>query len=343
MGINLGNFLSSKSKNKRMMEFQDLDHINGVSISTVCANLYDNNRDDLVMFYFRDGANYASVYTQSKIDEKNVVDYDNLRASSDTRAVRVVTTLLSRLPTYGLPRKEKLCAPRFGCAKRAGGRGQRLQGGRLWPDARDGQRQVHAGEPLQVPRALDGARGGRGGLGRAGRRPRPDRRGGRAARAAGGLSRRAARRLPLGRGARPGAGDDADGAQLPLGHAAARQKLPQRQHGPARDAARLLRRLRPEHSALHHVRRGARPDGAALAGVLLPPQRLARAAAAARADGVRRLHGRADRRVVQDDRRARRDGAVVRADRVPRDRSAGQVARDRLVDRRDLLRHPQLG
>ena len=67
MGINLTNFLSSKSKNKKMMEFQDLDHIDGVSISTVSANLYNNPRDDLVMFYFRDGANYASVYTQSKI------------------------------------------------------------------------------------------------------------------------------------------------------------------------------------------------------------------------------------------------------------------------------------
>ena len=72
MGINLGNFLSSKSKNKRMMEFQDLDHINGVSISTVCANLYENTRDDLVMFYFRDGANHASVYTQSKIISENI-------------------------------------------------------------------------------------------------------------------------------------------------------------------------------------------------------------------------------------------------------------------------------
>ena len=54
------------------MEFQDLDHINGVSISTVCANLYENTRDDLVMFYFRDGANHASVYTQSKIVSENI-------------------------------------------------------------------------------------------------------------------------------------------------------------------------------------------------------------------------------------------------------------------------------
>ena len=72
MGINLTNFLSSKSKNKRMMEFQDLDHIDGVSISTVSANLYENPRDDLVMFYFRDGANHASVYTQSKIISENI-------------------------------------------------------------------------------------------------------------------------------------------------------------------------------------------------------------------------------------------------------------------------------
>ena len=72
MGINLTNFLSSKSKNKRMSEFQDLDHIDGVAISTVSANLYNSPRDDLVMFYFRDGANHASVYTQSKIISENI-------------------------------------------------------------------------------------------------------------------------------------------------------------------------------------------------------------------------------------------------------------------------------
>ena len=77
MGINLSNFLSSQSKNKRMKEFQDLDHVDGVSISTICANLYKDPRDDLVMFYFRDGANYASVYTQSKIiSEKDDGIYD---------------------------------------------------------------------------------------------------------------------------------------------------------------------------------------------------------------------------------------------------------------------------
>jgi len=63
------NFQSSKSK---MHDFQDLDHIDGVSISTTCANLYSRPRDDLVMFYFRDGANHASVYTQSKIVSENI-------------------------------------------------------------------------------------------------------------------------------------------------------------------------------------------------------------------------------------------------------------------------------
>ena len=72
MGINLTNFLSSKSKNRRMTEFQDLDHIDGVSISAVSANLYKDPRDDLVMFYFRDGANFASVYTQSKVISENI-------------------------------------------------------------------------------------------------------------------------------------------------------------------------------------------------------------------------------------------------------------------------------
>tara|TARA_A100001011_G_scaffold396230_1_gene493538 strand:- start:9 stop:1310 length:1302 start_codon:yes stop_codon:yes gene_type:complete len=72
MGINLSNFLSSKSKKTRMIDFQDLDHVEGLSISVASANLYKDKRDDVAMFYFRDGANYASVYTQSKIISENI-------------------------------------------------------------------------------------------------------------------------------------------------------------------------------------------------------------------------------------------------------------------------------
>ena len=72
MSLNLKNFINNQTFNSKMSDFQDLEHIDGVSISTVCANLYNNPRDDLVMFYFRDGANHASVYTQSKIISENI-------------------------------------------------------------------------------------------------------------------------------------------------------------------------------------------------------------------------------------------------------------------------------
>ena len=72
MGINLSNFLNSRSENRKLNQYQDLDHIDGLSISTVSANLYKTKRDDLVMFYFRDGANFASIYTQSKILSENI-------------------------------------------------------------------------------------------------------------------------------------------------------------------------------------------------------------------------------------------------------------------------------
>ena len=72
MEINIGNIMNSTLLKTKMNDFQDLDHIDGLSISTVCANLYNKPRDDLVMFYFRDGANYASVYTQSKIVSENI-------------------------------------------------------------------------------------------------------------------------------------------------------------------------------------------------------------------------------------------------------------------------------
>ena len=72
MVINIKNFINSGILGSKMNDFQDLDHIEGVSISTLCANLYNTPRDDLVIFYFRDGANYASVYTQSKIVSENI-------------------------------------------------------------------------------------------------------------------------------------------------------------------------------------------------------------------------------------------------------------------------------
>ena len=72
MAINLSNFLISKKERSKMADFQDLDHLDGISISVASANLYNNSRDDLVLFYFRNGAEYASIYTQSKVISENI-------------------------------------------------------------------------------------------------------------------------------------------------------------------------------------------------------------------------------------------------------------------------------
>tara|TARA_B110000027_G_scaffold105782_1_gene112284 strand:+ start:20 stop:1321 length:1302 start_codon:yes stop_codon:yes gene_type:complete len=80
MPINLKNFINSNALKSKMIDFQDLDHIDGISISAVCANLYSKPRDDLVMFYFRDGANYASVFTQSKIISENIKWNKNIKS-----------------------------------------------------------------------------------------------------------------------------------------------------------------------------------------------------------------------------------------------------------------------
>ena len=80
MAINLKNFLNPQNKDSKMGDFQDLEHLDGVSISITSANLYGDSRDDLVMFYFREGANYASVYTKSKIVSENIKWNLNLKS-----------------------------------------------------------------------------------------------------------------------------------------------------------------------------------------------------------------------------------------------------------------------
>ena len=63
MTINLKNFLKDKPKMSKMGEFQELPEIDGLEVSAVSADLYGSGRDDLALFYFKDGANYAAVYT----------------------------------------------------------------------------------------------------------------------------------------------------------------------------------------------------------------------------------------------------------------------------------------
>ena len=73
MTINLKNFLNDKSKMSKMSEFQDLKPIDGLEISSISADLYKNGRDDLTLFYFKEGANYASLTTTSSILSESIV------------------------------------------------------------------------------------------------------------------------------------------------------------------------------------------------------------------------------------------------------------------------------
>ncbi len=72
MVLNFNNLFGSESKNTKLSDYQDLDHLNGLAISITDAKLYNPSRDDLVLFYFRNGANYASVYTKSTIVSENI-------------------------------------------------------------------------------------------------------------------------------------------------------------------------------------------------------------------------------------------------------------------------------
>ena len=72
MAIKISNFFNYQNNNSKIGDFQDLEHLDGVSISATSANLYNLKRDDVVLFYFRNGASYANVYTQSKIVSENI-------------------------------------------------------------------------------------------------------------------------------------------------------------------------------------------------------------------------------------------------------------------------------
>ena len=72
MVLGINNFFDARNKNAKVADFQDLDHLDGVSVSAVTANLYDQRRDDVVLFYFRNGANHASLYTKSSVVSENI-------------------------------------------------------------------------------------------------------------------------------------------------------------------------------------------------------------------------------------------------------------------------------
>ena len=67
MTINIKNFLNDKSKLSKIGEFQNLKQIEGMEMSSISADLYGDGRDDLALFYFSKGANYATLTTTNSI------------------------------------------------------------------------------------------------------------------------------------------------------------------------------------------------------------------------------------------------------------------------------------
>ena len=67
MTINIKNFLKDNSKLSRMGEFQNLKKIDGLEMASISADLYGDGRDDLALFYFSRGANYATLTTTNSL------------------------------------------------------------------------------------------------------------------------------------------------------------------------------------------------------------------------------------------------------------------------------------
>jgi len=72
MTISIKNFLRFGERLSKMGDFQELKHIEGLQVSSVSANLYKNGREDLSLFYFPGGANYAAAYTKSSIVSESI-------------------------------------------------------------------------------------------------------------------------------------------------------------------------------------------------------------------------------------------------------------------------------
>ena len=90
MTINLKNLLNPNIKISKMGDFQELKQIEGLSISAVSADLYGNGRDDLSLFYFKDGASYAALYTKSKIISESI--HWNLKVKNKSIKALLVNT-----------------------------------------------------------------------------------------------------------------------------------------------------------------------------------------------------------------------------------------------------------
>ena len=96
MTINLKNFLNDKRKLSKMGDFQELKEIEGLEISSISADLYDNGRDDMCLFYFSEGASYASAYTTSSIRSESI----NWNQKSNKKSIKALLVNTKNANTF---------------------------------------------------------------------------------------------------------------------------------------------------------------------------------------------------------------------------------------------------
>jgi len=105
MTINLKNFLYNKTKLSKMGDFQELKSIDGLAISSISADLYENGRDDLTLFYFKEGANYATLSTTNSIRSETIA----WNEKSNKRSVKALLVNTKNANTFtGKKGKESL-------------------------------------------------------------------------------------------------------------------------------------------------------------------------------------------------------------------------------------------
>ena len=105
MTINIKNFLKDKTKLSKMGEFQSLKQIDGLEMASISADLYGDGRDDLALFYFSKGANYASLTTSNSITS----EFINWNNSSHKKIIKGLLVNTKNANTFtGKQGKESL-------------------------------------------------------------------------------------------------------------------------------------------------------------------------------------------------------------------------------------------
>ena len=85
-----------------MGQFQSLKQIDGLEMASISADLYKDGRDDLALFYFTKGANYATLTTITALHPNSFLGIIIL-----TKKLSKVYLLIQKMQTLLQENKEK--------------------------------------------------------------------------------------------------------------------------------------------------------------------------------------------------------------------------------------------